>query len=276
MSSCIHQRKVFISIAITLVFCLPSARLFSQPVSIVSPVGNHAFTLPDPAVAQTAVELQNAVTAAEITAKALSADAVSEKATAVSQENELAKTAAAKNDYIAALNSFNKADVTPYKQDLDKYTASGTSFNNLLAKYNKAVLANNALPAKNRKAATVAALNEQKVQIDAWGAQLSKWKARLDAAKAKLDVKNAALQKQQQKYESTEQTSTAKLRACRINLKSILDELQLCAGYADKCRALQLNRFKDRAAPDTGYFTTPAYKSTVADLNAYLEKTKNL
>jgi hypothetical protein len=271
----IANQNIFISAGITVAFCLLAAMSFAQPVTIVSPVTNQTYKLADPAAMQNAAELQSAIANAESAAKALITDAANEKAAAVTDENGLDKTTSLKNDYITAVNAFNKNDVTPYKADLDNYTATGTKFNDLLAKHNKAVLANNALAAKDRKMATVTALNKEKAQIDAQAALLGKWKDKLDAAKAKLDVKNAALQKQQQKYEALDQASSAKLKASKIKLKSLSDQLAVCANYADKCQALLVSKFKAESASNAGYFTSPAYKSAVADLNAYLDKIKN-
>jgi len=265
------MKTCFISLVLFSLFTIINA----QPVTIVSPVTRQTYTLPDLTPMQTAADVQTALFAAESAAKSLIADAATEKAADVSQENDLVKAVGMKNDYITATNNFNNTDVIPYKKDLDNYTASGTKFNDLLTKHNKAVLANNALPAKDRKVATVAALNKEKAQIDTWAAQLAKWKDKLDAAKAKLDVKNAALQKQQQKYEPLEEASRSKLRASVIKLKGLSDQLAQCAAYAGKCHDLQTTKFKADAAPGTGYFNSPAYKSAIADLNAYQEKIKS-
>jgi hypothetical protein len=266
-----HCKHFFLSAAaVVVVFLLPLAA-FCQTVTVTSPVTSQTYKFPDPATAQTAADLQGAIGSAETAAKALSADALTEKAGVTAEENNYAKSEALKNDYATSLSAFNTNDVVPYNKDMANYTASGTKFSDLLAKHNKAVLANNALAAKDRKAATVAALNKEKTQIDTWAAQLSKWKDKLDAAKAKLDVKNAALQKQQKKNETGEETASTKLKASKAKLKNIADQLTVCSTYAAKCRGLLVSKFGGSAA-DTGYFSSPAYKTAVADLNGSLEK----
>jgi len=264
---------LLLSTAAVVIFCLLPIAAFCQTVTVTSPVTNQTYKFSDPATAQTAADLQGAIGSAETAAKALSADALTEKPGVSTEENNYAKSEALKNDYAVSLSAFNTNDVVPYNKDMANYTASGTKFSDLLAKHNKAVLANNALAAKDRKAATVAALNKEKTQIDTWAAQLSKWKDKLDAAKAKLDIKNAALQKQQQKYETSEQASTNKLKTSKAKLKNIADQLTVCSTYAAKCRSLLVSKFSDSAA-DTGYFSSPAYKTAIADLSASIEKLK--
>jgi len=260
MRNLFHFPKLFRLCIIVALSTIATAS-FSQAVNIVSPVSNANYKLADPTVMQTASELQAAITNAETAGKALNAEA---KAIISANQNEMTKAQAMKNDYLAALNNFSKNDVTPYNTDMNNYTASGTKFTELLKKHNAATLANNALPAKDRKAATVAALNKEKLQIDAWAAKLAKWKTSLDAAKAKLDVKNTALQNQDKKQQAANQVAADKKKASKVKLNGLLDQLTLCANYAAQCRELLTSKFK--ATPDPGYFGSPVYKSAIAEL----------
>ncbi|MFI5136415.1 MAG: hypothetical protein ACHQIM_01225 [Sphingobacteriales bacterium] len=259
-SCCISSR---FSAGMILVFCMFSSLSFSQVVNVVSPVTSQTYNLPDPAGMQTAADVQGGITTAETAGKALCADAAKERAIAL---KELNKAKIMSGNYQAALNNFSKNEVAPYNTDLNNYTASGTMFNESLAAYNKAVLANNALAAKDRKAATVAGLNKQKAQIDVWGIKLTKWKSKLDAAKAKLDVDNAALQKQKQNADAAAKTADDKLKVTKPKLNGLLDQLTICANYAWKCHELLMNKFNSPKTTDDGYFSTPAYKSAIADL----------
>jgi hypothetical protein len=268
-------QNVFFSFITMVVLCLMANAAFCQPVTIVSPVTNQTYKLPDPGVLQTAADMQAAIALAESTGKTLNAEATTEKGKATAALNENAKGYTAQNDYATAINKFNTDDVSPYKADLDKYTALGTKFNVSLTAYNKAATANNALPAKNRSAATVAALTKQKVQIDTMGAQLTRWKTKLDAVKAKLDIKNAALQKQQKTYQTAQETSAVKLKAIKPVLNNFLTQLTQCANYEAKCHGLLVSKFNKGAKADSSYFSTPAYRSSATDLYSYLVKLKN-
>jgi len=251
------------STGMILVFCVFSSRSFSQVVNVVSPVTNQTYNFPDPATMQTEADVQAAIAAAETAGKALCAEAAKERTSAL---NDLNKAKTMNSDYQAALNNFSKNEVTPYNTDLNNYTESGTKYSESLAAYNKAVLANNALAAKDRKAATVAALNKQKAQLDAWGIKLTKWKSKLDVAKARLDADNAALQKQKQNADTATKTADDKLKVTRPKLNGLLDQLTICANYAWKCHELLMNKFSSPKTTDDGYFSTPAYKSAIADL----------
>ena len=260
--------------AITACFiCLLSSPGFSQVINAVTPVSHHAYQLPDPAKVQTAADAPAAIASAESAARLLLADAATEKTAIAAEQSDLNKAETEKNEYVTAVTNFSKKDVEPYKSDLNNYNALGTNYTATLAKYNKAANANNALPAKSRKPATVAVLNKQKLQIDSMGKQLAAWKIRLDAARAKLDIKNAALQKQQKKYEGDEQAATAKLKASKSKVYGILNQLTICANYAARCNGL----LKPKTGPATGntangYFDTPEYKSAVSDMTATLQK----
>jgi len=251
------------SLGIVVVFCLLSKLSFSQAVDVVNPISNQTYKLPDPATMQTAADLQAAIATAETAGKALNADAAKERAVKL---NDINKAKTANSDYVTALNNFNKNEVIPYNTDLNNYTASGTKFNEFLATYNKAAQANNALAAKDRKAATVAALNKQKAQIDAWGIKLTKWKAKLDAAKAKLDIDNAALQKQKQKSDAANQAITEKSKTANFKLNALLDQLTICANYAVKCHSILISKFSYPNTPDASYFSSPVYRSAIAEL----------
>ena len=231
--------------------------------------------MPDPSTLQTAADAQAALTSVEAAGKALLADAVAEKPTVTAEQSKYSQAEAAKNDYMAAINSFSKNDVDPYKLDLNNYNTAGTKFMQLLTKHNNAVKANNALPAKNRKPATVTALTKEKMQVDSMAAQLSKWKTKLDAAKTKLDVKNAALQKQQQKYSTAEEAAVTKLKACRTLLTGILNQLTSSAGYAGKCRGLLTTKFNAGSAPAAGFFETAEYKGAVTDISTQLAQLRS-
>jgi hypothetical protein len=107
------------------------------------------------------------------------------------------------------------------------------------------------------------------------GAHLTKWKVKLDAAKAKLDVKNAALQNKQKEHETAEQLSIANLKAVKLKLNSLLNQLTICANYSGKCQGLLVTKFKAGISVDTGYFASPAYRNIIAGLYAVLVKLKN-
>ena len=247
---------------------------FSQVISIVTPESHQTYQLPDPPTIQTAENAQTAITAAENAAKALFADAAIEKTSVAAEQAAYNKAEAEKNEYLAGITNFSKQAVEPYKSDLNNYTALGTKYTTLLDKHNKAVNANNALPAKNRKAATVAALNKEKLQVDSMSSQLTKWKTKLDAAKAKLDVRNAALQKQQKKYEADEQASSTKLRVSKNKLSGVLSQLTICANYAAKCKGLSAAKATGTAgiSATPGYFDSAEYKAAVTDLGITLQK----
>jgi hypothetical protein len=252
-----------LSVGMIFVFSMLSSFSFSQAVNVVSPVTSQTYNLPDPATMQTEADVQGAIAVAETAGKALCADAARERTTVL---NDLNKAKTMNSDYQAALNNFSKNEVTPYNADLQNYTESGTKYNESLTAYNKAVLANNALAAKDRKAATVADLNKQKAQLDAWGIKLTKWKSKLDAAKTKLDVDNAALQKQKQNADAAAKTADDKLKVTKPKLNGLLDQLTICANYAWKCHELLMNKFNSPKTTDDGYFSTPVYKSAIADL----------
>jgi hypothetical protein len=255
-----------------IIFCAIPLLSLSQAVTITSPVTNIAYKLADPATMQSAADVQAAITNAEKAGKDLSADVSAEKMITERERRNAAVNDKTRSDYDAALNHFAQYDVAVYNKDMANYTTSGTQYTDLLTKYNKAALANNALPAKDRKAATVVALNKQKIQIDAWAAKLGKWKTTLDAGKLKLDGKNADLQKRKQKYEAADQTTTGKLNASRAKLKGLLDQLTLCANYAGKCRGLLGSKFNVPNSPDTGYFSSAAYKDTIAGIMSALKR----
>jgi hypothetical protein len=249
-------------------------RSYAQAVTVVSPATSQKYQLADTATFHNAADIQSAIATAETAGKALSTDAANEEAKVTSIQNELTKAEAAKTAHLAALTDFSKNDVAPYNTDFNNYNAAGAKFNVALAQYNKAALANNALAAKDRKAATVAVLTKQKVQIDTMAAQLGRWKVKLDAAKAKLDVKNTALQKQQQKYEATEKSTAPKLKASKIILNGLFNQLTICANYAARCHESLARKFKTGSPSDDGYFSSPAYKSVIAVLYGDLVKLK--
>jgi hypothetical protein len=266
-----HLSKIsVIQATLIVIFCLFVASGFSQGLTVVTPVSNQTFKMPDPSTLQTAADAQAALTSAETAGKALLADAVAEKPTVTAEQNNYSQAEAGKNNYMASINSFSKNDVDPYKLDLNNYNTAGAKFMQLLTKHNNAVKANNALPAKDRKPATVTALTKEKMQVDSMATQLGKWKTRLDVAKTKLDVKNAALQKQQQKYTSSEEASVPKLKTCKTLLTSILNQLTSCAGYAGKCKGLLTTKFNAGSATAAGFFETAEYKGAVADISAEL------
>jgi len=270
-----HLFKIEVFLAtVAAVFCMHPMRGSGQVTSIVTPESHQTYQLPDPATIQTAENAQTALTTAQNAAKALIADAASEKTDIAAEQNAYNKAEAEKNEYLAGLTNFSKQNVDPYKADLNNYTALGTKYTTLLDKHNKAVKANNALPAKNRKATIVAALNKEKLQVDSMSSQLSKWKTKLDAAKAKLDVKNTALQKQQKKYEADEQSSSAKLRVSKNKISGILNQLMACANYAAKCKGLIAA--KSTATPGnnvvTDYFDSVGYEAAITDLGVTLQK----
>jgi hypothetical protein len=263
--------RYFLSAGMIAVLCLLSSSSFSQSVDIVNPANNSNYKLPDPTAMKTAAEAEAAIRAAETAAKALNADAAKERVTVLSLQPGVNKARVMGTDYVTALNNFSKNDVVPYNTDMNNYTASGTKFTGMLASYNKAVQAYNALPAKDRKAATAAALNKQKVQIDALGAKLSQWKTKLDAAKAKLDVKNAALQKQNQKQEAATKTVSEKVKVSKDKLVRYMVQLNTCATYAGKCRLLLTSKFSYANKPDTGFFAGPVYRNAISDIDKALK-----
>lgn len=273
MKKHVFKSQIFLTAA-AVVVCLLPVRGFGQVTSIVTPESHQTYQLPDPATIQTAENVQAALTTAENAAKALIADGSIEKTNIAAEQTAHNKAETEKNEYLAGITNFSKQDVDPYNADLNNYRALGTKYTVLLDKHNKAVKANNALPAKNRKAATVAALNKEKLQVDSMSSQLGKWKTKLDAAKAKLDVKNAALQKQQKKYEADEPSSSAQLRVSKGKLSALLNQLTVCANYAAKCKGLVASKSTGTTAsnPSPGYFDSAAYKAAAADLAASLQK----
>jgi len=257
-----------------LIFMAPAAGL-CQVLTVVSPVTNQTYKLPDPASIQTAADAGTAITSAEIAGKALIADANTEKKLVAAELGNYNTAETQKNDFIKAATDFSKNDVDPYKLDLSNYNATGAKFLQSRAKYDKAVKANNALPAKQRKPATVAALTKEKLHLDSTATQLNAWKTKLDGAKSKLDVKNAALQKQQQKYQPAEQAAALKLKTAKAALTSIVNQLNLCANYAAKCKGLQTAKSTGGATPVANYFESAEYKSAIADLNNQLTSLRN-
>ena len=260
---------------LVIIFFLISNSGFSQVVNVVTPISNQAFKLPDPGALQTAVDAQAAITSAEAAGKALLADAAAEKINIATELTSYNQAETQKNDYLTGINNFSKNDVDPYNLDLNNYNIAGAKLVKLLAKHNNAVKANNALPAKDRKPATVAALTKEKMQVDSMSAQLVKWEAKLNAAKAKLDVKNAALQKQQQKYTATESAATTRLKASKVRLTGILNQLTSCVAYAGKCKGLLTTKFNAGSTAVAGYFETAEYKSAFADMSAQLAQLKS-
>jgi len=259
-----------ISAVTGMLLCFFAQISHAQVISIMGASGNQTYRLPDTATLKTTAGVQAAITTVEAAGKALTASAAVEKAVEAAQGNVLNKSKATESDYVTAVTAFSKNDVAPYKADLDAYTAAGTKFTTALSNYNKAVIANNALPAKSRKAATVALLNKQKAHIDSSVTQLSNWKVKLDKAKAKLDVKNGTLLKQKTAYETAGQMAATKIKASGVKLKSIADQLSLCEKYAAQCHKLLVDKFG--GTDDAGYFSTTDYKNTKADLNTSIEK----
>lgn len=262
--------KANLSAALGLLLALASQVVFSQQRDIITPVSNQVFKLSDTSSFKSAADLQAAIATAESAGKALAADADAVKKNIAPAQSDLSKAETSKASYTTAVNAFNKADVEPYKKDLDNYNVAGKKYTDQLAKYNKAAQANNALPANQRKAATVAQLNKQRLQVDSMGKQLANWKTRLDAAKAKLDVKNAVLNKQMQEYRAAEQGPIGRLKAAKVKLKAISDQLTTCAQYAQKCHALLNSKFGAPAAAYTGYFVSPEYQRALSGINLQL------
>jgi len=263
----------FFGVVAVLFICLLSSPGFGQVITIVTPVSHQTYLLPDPAKVQTAADAPAAITSAETAAKGLLADGATEKTATTAEQSDLNRAEAEKNEYITAATNFSKQDVEPYNSDLNNYKTLGTNYTVMLAKYNKAANANNALPAKDRKPATVAALGKQKLQIDSIGKQLGTWETRLDAAKAKLDLKKTALQKQQKKYEADEQAATIKLKASKSKIYGILNQLTICANYAARCNGLLKSKTGPAAGNiGNGYFDAPEYKSSVSGLTAALQQ----
>jgi bisphosphoglycerate-dependent phosphoglycerate mutase len=275
MKKYVFRPAVFLT-ATAIFWLMQPARIFAQTVSVVTLRSHQTFQLPDPAAIQSAADGQAAVASAETAAKALITDATSLLSEVTAGQSNLTKAQTQQSDYVNAVNSFSKNDVEPYKANLNGYTALGTKYTDLLNKHNKAVLANNALAAKDRKAATVAALSKEKIQIDTMAAQLTHWKIKLDAAKAKLDVKNAALQKQQQNYQAAETTATTKLKSLRPILSRLSDQLNTCESYAGKYHDVLFKKFNTGTAGENGYFGTPDYKTSSAGLKTQLMKLNSL
>lgn len=265
-----HRFSVVFPLALNLLLVLLISTAFGQPVNIVTPASHQSFKLADPATLQTEADAHTAIASAESAGKALAADLDVIKKEITPAQTDFSKAETLRSNYVTAITAFNKNDVEPYKQDLDKYNTAGKKYTDALGKYNKSAQANNAMLANKRRAATVAVLNRQKLQVDSMGKQLGDWKTRLDAAKAKLDVKNATLNKQQQQYQSAEQGATARLSAIKARLKDIQSMLNMCAVYAARCNSLLSSKFNQPALTYKGYFTSPEYKKAVSDVNLQL------
>lgn len=262
-------KTISLSTITTLVFFVAS-NAFGQAMAITTPVTNNTFNLPDPDSFKNANDAQSAIAGAESAGKALAADAEVIKKDITPAQSDFSKAEILKSNYSAAVTAFDKNDVEPYKLDLDKYNAAGRKYTDRRDTYNKAAQANNALPASQRKAATVALLNKQRLQVDSMGKQLTAWETRLDATKTKLDVKTAALAKQKLQYEAAEKGPVSRLRAAKANLKDIQTQLTNCAGYAQKCHALLSSKFGAPASSYSGYFVTPEYQGVVSGINLQL------
>jgi len=240
-----------------------------QELNIVAPNTNQSFKLPDPAAFTTVTQAKTNISSAEDIGKLLVSAVGKIKEGVTAAQADLAKPEALKASYTTAITAFDKNDVEPYKKDLDNYNVAGKKYTDQLTKYNKAAQANNALPANKRKAAAVAKLNRQRLQVDSMGKQVGIWKTGLDAAKAKLDIKNAALNKQQQQYQAAEQGPIAKLKNAKEKLKTISSQLTMCEGYVQKCHNT-LSKLGEPATTDNSYFTTPDYKKALSDINLQL------
>lgn len=262
-----------LSTGIIVVFCLLATPSFSQDVAIQT---NATYKLPDPAGMQTLAQVKGAIVTAELAGQALNADAEKEKAELQSAENDYGKAQAMKSDYLTGLDSYTKNGYNPYMADLNSYTPNVTNYAEILTRHNNAVAASNVLAPEQRNAATVASLNSEKTELDTWKVKLDTWKNNLDDARSKLDAQRTALLLQKQQYETAYQNAMDRLNASQAKLKAILDQLILCANYADKCRSILISKFNYTGTSTTGYFGTPVYKGSIADLNTNLEKLKQL
>ena len=267
-----RSTNLFIIVA----FCLLSGRLFAQALTIVSPSSNSTYQLPDPGTLLSPEATRGAGATAELAGRGLTADAANEKTVLANAENDLSKTQTMKSDYLAGLDNYNKNGLNPYVQDLNSYTPNMTRYNEILERHNAAVAASNALPADQRNANTVANLNSEKTELDNWHAKLNTWKSNLDNTKAKLDADRSVLLIQKQQYETAYQNAMDRIRASQLKLKAILDQLILCANYAEKCNGLLISKFNYTSSSATGFFGTPVYKGSIADLNTNLERIKSL
>jgi hypothetical protein len=261
--------KISSKLGLGLLLYFISSSAFCQQLNIVIPTTGQIIKLADPATFITANQAQASISSAEDAGKLLVAAINKIKEGVPPAQAELSKTETAKSAYSTALTDFDKNDVGPYKKDMANYDAAGKKYTDQLAKYNKAAQASNALPAAKRKAAEVALLNKQRLQVDSMGKQLGAWNARLNAAKAKLDMKNAALNKQQLQYRAAEKGPVTKLRDAKEKFKTIASELQQCAAYAQKCHDARI-RLGEPSAAYNGYFTTADYKNAVSDVNLQL------
>ena len=264
-----------LSVAAALFICLLSAQSFSQAV-ITS--ANTTYKLPDVQTLQSPEAARAAVTTAELAGQALMTDAANEHTALNAAQNDLNKVQPMKTDYLAALNNYTKNGYDPYMADFNNYTPNLNRYNDVLSRHNTAVAANNALAPEQRSAANVASLNSEKTELDTWHGKLDTWKSSLDDAKAKLDAQRAVLLDQKRQYETAFQAAFDKVQASQLKLKGILDQLIICANYADKCRALLSSKFNYTytGAAATGFFGSPVYRGSLADLNTDLERLKNL
>jgi hypothetical protein len=265
-----------ISAGILILFGLFPVKSFSQVIKVVSPSTNVSYILPDPDSLLNSAAVLGAVTTAEMAGKALDADAANEKTVLITAENDYSTAQTMKSNYLAALDDYTKKGYNPYMTDYNSYTPNMQNYNETLSRHNTAVAANNALAPEQRNAANVASLNSEKTELDNWKVKLDTWKSNLDIAKAKLDAQRAILLDQKQQYDTANQSAADKLRASRLKLKGILDQLILCESYAQKCNKLLVAKFNYSGTSATGYFGTPVYKESIDDLNTNLEKLKSL
>jgi len=274
--SFIYVRRITNLSLMIVALCLPCKLLFAQALTIVTPSSNTTYQSPDPDALVSPEAARGGVATAEMAAQTLTADAASEKAILANAESDMNKAQTMKSNYMAALDNYTKTGHDPYMQDLNSYTPNVNRYNELRQRNNADIAASNALQPTQRVQATVNSLNSQKAELDSWLVKLNTWKASLDATKAKLDADRDVLLQQKQQYETAYQSAMEKLKASQLKLKAILDQLILCANYADKCRGLLVSKFHYTATSTTGFFGTPVYQASIADLNTNLERIKHL
>jgi|GEM_PF-2261119 len=253
-------------------FCLPSVQSFAQDITIISLFTETHYKLRDPDSLKSVDAINSALASAESASRVLKEDAANEKRIVLNTQSDFTKAVTMKNDYVATVAAYTRNGHDPYEAQLSSYTADLNNYSQAVSRHNTAVAASDALPATQRSATTVASLNSEKADLDNWNTRLNTQKSNLDASKANLDGQREVLLKQKSDCEAAYLAASDQLKISKLRLKDVLDQLQLCGYYADKCNKLLTNKFKYTGAPVTAYFAAPAYQETLADINAQIDK----
>jgi hypothetical protein len=263
-----------LSAKLIVLLCLLSVQSFAQDVTIISLFTETHYKLRDPDSLKSVDAINSALASAESASRVLKEDAANERRTVVNTQNDFAKSVTMKNDYVAAVAAYTKNGHDPYEAQLSSYNTDLNNYSQAVSRHNSAVAASDALPATQRSATTVASLNSEKTDLDNWKARLNTQKSDLDNSKANLDGQREVLLKQKSDCEAAYLAASDQLKISKLRLKDILDQLQLCSYYADKCNKLLINKFKYAGPSVTNYFSLPAYGQTIAEINSQIDQFK--